>query len=300
MSLCQRLAALFPTDAGGARIRWLSLTSRIAFPANAGLSVLESTFWTSRKTRYVAMASEAMAPASCMPHIHLLLMEERFSDALDTALEHHPLPASVSFTLHSAALQFLPPSVQFDLVVSPANSYGRLDGGFDDAISRAFSPTDDYLALTRVAQAKLYDEWRGFAPPGTCTLVRIPEAFEERSKNKWGTKFLALCPTMRTPQDVTWDREVVYEAVWSLLCAVDKHNVKVRDGTGPELVEIRSLLMTPMATGCGRVSAKRWAHQLILALKHFVDAMDNPSQWSSLEPLKISDYAHEMVDTWAM
>ena len=239
-----------------------------------------------------------MAPA--IPRIHLLFMESHLDDAFAAALAQHPLPPSVSFEFHRAALQFLPPSVQFDLVVSPANSYGRLDGGFDDAISRAFSPQDDYLALTHVAQARLYDEWRGFAPPGTCTLVRIPEAFEKRSKNKWGTQFLALCPTMRIPQDVTWDREVVYEAVWSLLCAVDKHNVKVQDGNGAEQVEIRSLLMTPMATGCGRVSPERWAQQLILALKHFVDAKDNPRQWSSLEPINISDYTNEVMDTWTM
>lgn len=244
------------------------------------------------------MSPDAVAPA--IPHIHLLFMERHFRDAFDAALAHHHPPASATFDFHHAALQFLPPSVQFDAIVSPANSYGRLDGGFDDAISRALSPKDDYLALTHAAQAKLYDEWRGFAPPGTCTLVRIPEAFEGRSKNVWGTKFLALCPTMRTPQDVTWDREVVYEAVWSLLCAVDKHNARVRDGKDPEKVEIRSLLMTPMATGCGRVSAERWAHQLILALKHFVDSKENPRQWSSLEPAQIFDYTNELVDTWTM
>ncbi|KND92498.1 hypothetical protein TOPH_02757 [Tolypocladium ophioglossoides CBS 100239] len=244
------------------------------------------------------MAADATAPS--IPHIHLLLMEQRFSEAFLGALAQHHHPASVSFEVHHSALQQLPAAVQFDLVVSPANSYGRLDGSFDDAISRAFSPRGDYLGLTRVAQTKLYDEWRGFAPPGTCTLVRIPEDFKERSKNVWGTKFLALCPTMRTPQEVTWDREVVYEAVWSLLCAVDKHNIKVRESKHPEEVEIRSLLMTPLATGCGRVSPEKWAHQLVLALKHFVDAKENPARWRSLEPGQIFDYTNEVVGTWTM
>lgn len=99
-------------------------------------------------------------------------MDNQHSEAFVEAAAKHKLPTSITFETHNAALQFVPSSSKFDLVVSPANSYGRLDGGFDVAISRAFSPRNDYLALTRVAQAKLYDEWRGFAPPGTCTLVR--------------------------------------------------------------------------------------------------------------------------------
>ena len=68
----------------------------------------------------------------------------------------------------------------------------------DDAISRAISPRNDYIALTRLAQETLHNQWKGFAPPGTCTLVRLPDAWtqavseEARSKNVWGTKHLAL------------------------------------------------------------------------------------------------------------
>ncbi|KAK5991942.1 hypothetical protein PT974_05335 [Cladobotryum mycophilum] len=191
-----------------------------------------------------------------------------------------------------------PPAVQFDAIVSPANSYGRLDGGFDDAISRALSPRDDYLALTRVAQQRLYDEWRGFAPPGTCTLVRVPPDFQARSKNVWGTKYLALCPTMRIPQEVTWDREVVYECIWSLLCAVDKHNRSVHAGSGDATEEIRSLLMVPMGTSVGQISAEKWASQTALALKHYIDAVENPTKWSALEPIQIYEHVNEVVATY--
>ncbi|PHH90995.1 hypothetical protein CDD83_2016 [Cordyceps sp. RAO-2017] len=231
-----------------------------------------------------------------IPKIHLVCMNERFSNAFAAARLMRPLPASVSVETHNCALQFVPASARFDLVVSPANSYGRLDGAFDDAISRAFAPQDDYHALTGVAQAKLYQTWRGFAPPGSCTLVRIPDEFAERSKNVWGTRFLALCPTMRTPQEVTWDREIVYECVWSLLCAIDSHNRSVQS---PDAT-IRSILITPLATGIGRVSAERWAHQFILAMTHFIDATENPTKWSSLTPSDIHDYADSLVDTWTL
>lgn len=186
----------------------------------------------------------------------------------------------------------LPASLRFDLIVSPANSHGIMDGGFDDAISRAFSPRDDYHALTRVAQEKLYDEYKGFAPPGTCTLVRIPESFRARSNNNWGTKYLAVCPTMRVPQDTRWDKEVVYEAIWSMLCAIDKHNKAV-----PIDERIRSLLMTPMATGTGYVSARKWADQTVLAVKHFTDACERPAKWSTLGWQEVTTLAREVHST---
>lgn len=85
---------------------------------------------------------------------------------------------------------------------------------------------------------------------------------------------------MRIPQDVRWDREVVYECIWSLLCAVDRHNRKVRAGNGGAETEITSLCMTPLATGCGRLSLKRWAEQCVLAMKHWVEAVEHPEVWA--------------------
>ncbi|VUC27629.1 unnamed protein product [Clonostachys rosea] len=223
-----------------------------------------------------------------LPHIHLLSMYRRFGDTFEAAAAENPLPEAVNYSIHYHSLEKLPASVKFDAVVSPANSYGRLDGAFDDAISCAFAPGDDYHALTRATQEVLYRRWRGFAPPGTCTVVRIPDEFHARSDNKWDTKYVALCPTMRVPMDVRWDREVVYECIWSLLCAVNNHNRDIREGRAAEgETEITSLLMTPLATGCGLVSYERWAAQLVLALKHYVEACENPEQWSSLGWQKI-------------
>ncbi|KAF5020729.1 hypothetical protein F66182_7231 [Fusarium sp. NRRL 66182] len=231
--------------------------------------------------------------SSHVPRIHLLCMEERFSDAFQEARKSRKLPSSVSIEIHNCALSQLQDSVKFDTIVSPANSYGRLDGAFDDAISRAISPRDDYLALTGVAQEKLYKQWRGFAPPGTCTLVDIPPQFEARSRNVWGTRRVALCPTMRMPADVGWDKEVVYECIWSLLCAVDNHNREARDED-----KIRSLLMTPLATGVGRVSAEKWALQTVLAMKHFVEASENPGKWSSMRWEDLGKTCAETQLTW--
>ncbi|KAK6839235.1 hypothetical protein PG987_005101 [Apiospora arundinis] len=249
-----------------------------------------------------------------IPHIQLLCMQEKYITAFNEARQRHKLPDTISLEIHDYALSQLPASVQFDTIVSPANSYGMMDGAFDDAISRALSPADDYAGLTRAVQAELYRKWRGFAPPGTCTLVRIPDDFaaRSRSRNVWGARRVALCPTMRMPSDAEWNREVVYECVWGLLCAIDNHNRAVReakegaslsggaaaDGLGKE--EIRSVLMTPLATGVGRVSPERWAAQAVLALKHFEDASRNPETWSKLGWEELGRYSFEVEGTWKL
>ncbi|KAL4749183.1 hypothetical protein BDW72DRAFT_195108 [Aspergillus terricola var. indicus] len=248
-----------------------------------------------------------------IPIIHLLCMEEKYTNALNNVLTtvdpekatfstSATDPAPVSIFMHNTSLSSLPQTSNFDLIVSPANSYGRLDGGFDDAISRAFCrpPENAYDTLTKAAQAALYAKWRGFAPPGTCTLVPFPQELlkaDGSGDNKWGCKWVAICPTMRTPDDVRWDREVVYECVWSLLCAVEGWNRDVDENqTGEQ--RIRSILITPMATGCGKVSPERWAAQFVLAIKHFVDAIENPGRWRSLGWKEIYDDTLAVQRTW--
>ena len=230
-----------------------------------------------------------------VPHINLLCIDPAATAAFVQAREKHSLPSSITFTLHDHALAQLPASTKFDCIVSPANSYGILDGGFDDAISRAFSPRNNYLALTRVAQQKIYEEKKGFMPPGSCTLVIIPEDFvtgegDSRSRNVWGTKHLALLPTMRVPSAVGWDREVVYECIWSLLNAIYNHN----RSAASEEDKIASLLMTPLATGAGFVSNERWANQTVLALKHFVNAVGDPERWGAMK------WPEAYRDSWAV
>jgi O-acetyl-ADP-ribose deacetylase (regulator of RNase III) len=229
---------------------------------------------------------------SNIPEILLLCMESEFITAFDEAIQTHwPdfTPDKVKITKFNARLNSLPPSVKFDLVVSPANSYGRLDGAFDHAISLAFSPRKDYHALTRAAQSVLYDKWRGYAPPGSCTLVEFPEDLKQNVRD---CGWVAICPTMREPENVNWDREVVYECVWSLLCQLEGHNRRNVDN------RIDTILMTPLATGIGKVSKERWAAQAVLALKHFVDSLEKPEEWSSLQWDTIEKIDDEVRQTW--
>ncbi|KAJ5184074.1 hypothetical protein N7492_001690 [Penicillium capsulatum] len=225
-----------------------------------------------------------------IPEIILLCQDADFITAFQTAQEEHwpGLPSKLTITPIHSRLNRLDPSVTFDLIVSPANSYGRLDGGFDDAISLAFSPCDDYGALMRAVQLNLYEKWRGFAPPGTCTLVPFPAPLEQNPRH---CAWVAICPTMREPMDVVWDREVVYESIWSLLCQVEGHNRVSEE-------KINRLLMAPMAAGIGKVSKERWSAQMVLAMKHFVDAVERPERWSRMQWHEIMKDCDEVATTW--
>lgn len=228
---------------------------------------------------------------SNIPEIVLLCQDVHFitafKETLRTRWPHHTSD-KVKITIINERLNSLPESLKFDLIVSPANSYGRLDGAFDHAISKTFSPPDDYHAVTRSAQAVLYNKWRGFAPPGSCTLVEWGMTLASNSR---GCRWLALCPTMREPENVNWDREIVYECTWSLLCQIEGHNRR-------NSKKIRTILMTPFAAGVGKVSKERWASQTVLALKQFVESVETPQQWSKLEWDKIETICDEITSTW--
>ena len=229
-------------------------------------------------------------------------MDEKDIAAFNAARETYRLPESVDITIHHERLADLDPELQFDCIVSPANSYARMDGGFDDALSRKFSPKDKYLALTRVAQRAVYNYYRGIAPPGSCLLIDL-EKEDTLNKDVWGCKYMALCPTMKTPTDVRWDREIVHECIWTLLAAIDRHNRGLGENTTLADAEgskrpIRSVLMTPFATGCGGWSAEKWAAQTVIAIRQFVDAVEDESKWLNMGALHMIQHTMEVERTF--
>ena len=241
------------------------------------------------------MASSSSA-SGFVPEIHLLCLYKSFSRSFNEAVEKYfpDISDDVQINKHFGPLDKLPDDLQFDAIVSPANSYGRLDGAFDDAISRALSPKNDYHWTTRQTQRVLYEKWKGFAPPGTCTVIPLHDEEGEKRDMAWKVKYILLCPTMRIPQPVNWDREVVYECIWSMLCAIDAHNKTAKDDSE----KIKSILMTPLATGVGMVSYQRWAEQCVLAIKDFINASMDPERWSNLSWGAIFKEVKDVRETW--
>lgn len=258
-----------------------------------------------------ALPLSTIYPLQTMDDIQFMLLDfqsdmvKEWKIAFD---EHTSESIRSNLTFVHESLQALSPeNMTFDCIVSPANSYGRLDGrcvsklialastcltpiySFDHYLACALSGTDhrgdDYWKPTKIAQAVLYEKWRGYAPPGTCTMIPLKGTDCEANAHSCG--FIALCPTMRTPEGITWHKDIVYNVIWSLLNALDQHN---RTATSPD-EKIKKVLLPGMGTGVGGISFRQCGQQTALAFKHFHEAKQDSVKWS--------DISWEMAETYA-
>ena len=97
---------------------------------------------------------------------------------------------------------FIEQQPEIDAVVSPANSYGLMDGNYDRAITDEFGP-----ALAERVRAVFQDQFYGEQPVGTSFSVPIP-----------GHENILLIhtPTMRVPTPIV-DPLVVYQCMRTTL-----------------------------------------------------------------------------------
>jgi len=136
---------------------------------------------------------------------------------------------------------------EFDCMVSPANSFGLMDGGVDAAIISYFGHD-----LMRRVQEHILDKYLGEQSVGTSFII-------ETGNDKH--PYLAHTPTMRVPMDIT-RTDNVYRAMWAMLLAVRAHNQAIER-------PIRSIACPGLGTGTGKVPFKEAARQMALAYRNF-------------------------------
>ena len=143
------------------------------------------------------------------------------------------------------------PSV--DCLVSPANSFGLMDGGIDLYLSAMVSKNKNDLG--GIIRKKILKEYSGEQPVGTCIIV-------ETGNKKY--PFLAHAPTMITPMVVKGTLQAYYPFK-ATLEAIKKHN------EGKDL-KIKSVLTTTFCTGCGKMPLEtslkqmRYAYDVVESL----------------------------------
>jgi O-acetyl-ADP-ribose deacetylase (regulator of RNase III) len=130
-----------------------------------------------------------------------------------------------------------------DAIVSPANSFGYMDGGIDLLYSRYFG-----WELEANLKALLSERHYGELPVGQAVVL----ATEHET-----IPFLVSAPTMRVPMNIGQTVNV-YLAFRAALIAVLAHNA---NADGP----IRSLLVPGLGTGIGEVKPELAARQMRLA-----------------------------------
>lgn len=137
----------------------------------------------------------------------------------------------------------------YDCLVSPANSFGIMDGGIDAVITRFFGQQ----LMDRVQEHILRD-YRGEQPVGTSFII---------ATNHVRHPYLAHTPTMRYPMSLL-RTDAVYTAMWAMLNTVANFN---RTASKP----INTIACPGLGTGTGAVPALEGARQMALAYKNFLN-----------------------------
>ena len=155
--------------------------------------------------------------------------------------------------------------IDCDALVSPANSYGFMDGGLDLLISNFFGGNIQEN-LQKVIQSQHHGE----------LLVGCAEVI---STNHPRIPFLISAPTMRVPMAVR-DTVNVYLATRAALLLVVYG--RFSDGS-PVADKIKTVAFPGMGTGTGRVSAEACARQMAAAVDDvLLEASSFPSSlWAA-------------------
>jgi O-acetyl-ADP-ribose deacetylase (regulator of RNase III) len=143
-----------------------------------------------------------------------------------------------------------------DAMVSPANSFGIMDGGLDAAIRGELG-----AGLQSAVHAVILERHHGELPVGSAEIVATGHA-------RW--PHLVVAPTMRVPESVAHTLNA-YLAFRAVLIAVRRHNEL------PGARPIDSLLVPGLGTGVGGMDARRCAAQMRMAFDQIAKPARIPS-----------------------
>ena len=150
--------------------------------------------------------------------------------------------------------------VDVECIVSPANSYGLMDGGYDKAITDYFG-----WEVAEAVQEKIINECFGEQVVGTSIIVDIPNT----------DKKLIHTPTMRVPSKIK-DPVVVYNCMRStLICAIEN--------------SINSIVIPAFGAATGGLDIDTVAYMMKEAYKQ---VMNPPKKldWNYAERVNLEDY----------
>ena len=144
-------------------------------------------------------------------------------------------------------------SREADAMVSPANSFGIMDGGLDLAIRRELG-----FAVQSRLQKVILEEHHGELPVGAAEIVATGHA-------RW--PYLVSAPTMRVPEVIA-NTLNPYLAFRAALLAVRRFNQEQAEP------RIGSLLCPGLGTGVGGMDSYQCARQMKIAL----DQVSHPAR----------------------
>jgi len=142
--------------------------------------------------------------------------------------------------------------VDFDCVVSPANSFGLMDGGIDEAITMYYGQE----MMDRV-QNMIVNKYAGEQPVGTSEIIL------GKYDDEGNPMYVAHTPTMIIPELIR-HTDNIYMAMKAMLLAVENYNNQANDKS-----KIRSVVCSGLGTGAGRVPFHKAARDMAKAYRVF-------------------------------
>jgi O-acetyl-ADP-ribose deacetylase (regulator of RNase III) len=177
-----------------------------------------------------------------LSNIKLILVDPNYALSLAFKARFDYLP---NVEIANCDFEQLP---SYDCLVSPANSFGMMDGGVDAAITKFFG-----ISLMERVQQKILDDYLGEQSVGTSFIIATGHP---------QYPFLAHTPTMRVPMQIV-GTDIPYIAMWAMLLAVEQHNRHHHQ-------KIATVACPGLGTGIGRIAPDEAARQMALAYDHFL------------------------------
>jgi O-acetyl-ADP-ribose deacetylase (regulator of RNase III) len=133
-----------------------------------------------------------------------------------------------------------------DAIVSPANSFGIMDGGLDLAIRDKLG-----FQVERDIQEVILNKYHGEMPVGSAEIINI-------NHDKWS--YMISAPTMRIPENIAFTLNA-YITFRAILIAVNSFNEFLPKRP------IKSLVCSGLGTGIGSMDSVKCAAQMRAAYK---------------------------------
>jgi O-acetyl-ADP-ribose deacetylase (regulator of RNase III) len=169
--------------------------------------------------------------------------------------------------VRNCLLSEIPPD-DFDVICTPGNSQGFMDGGFDLAVREYFPWVEQEI------QNQIKQFYYGKLAVGQAISVMAccgPQLY----------KVLAYAPSMRVPESIVGTDNVY----WSFRAALLSIRAGVETRILPPVEQLR-ILSPAFGTSAGMMTATNAAHQMRLAFEH---ATRSPEQ---------VEYAHSWHQAW--
>jgi len=153
-----------------------------------------------------------------------------------------------------------------DAIISPANSFGYMRGGFDQYLLDRFNK--DGIDIQSAVQSRINTEFYGELPVGQATIV---EACDDK------VPYIIVSPTMRVPCDISRTVNVYLAYRAAFITAIEN--------------ELHTVLTPALGCGIGKVSIESFKKQLATALSEIVGQgykVRSAVRWNNAKNMEIN------------